>query len=162
MKRKNHLIVAMLFVTVFTLSACSQKGKTVDYTSVSNDTVSWGCDAKEISNALGQKADVTDTTDETNSASVYENCALGDYTGEMTYYFTEDKLALSKWQYRTENIDEAKTAYESLKKLLTEENGDGTETETKDACQWSLEDKNITLNYSDLEDGAQVCVIEYQ
>lgn len=139
----------------------SKKGEPIEYTTVSDNTVSWGCDADTVSDALKQDADSTETKDDCTEY-VYEKCVLGDYTGKMTYYFAADQLTLSRWEYSTKDVEGAQKAYDTLKKQLETENGEGTENDASDICQWQGKDKNITLGYEATNDGGQVYLIEYQ
>lgn len=161
MKQKKYLIVALLFATILTLSACSKKGEPVDYTTTADNAISWGCDIDTVSDVLKQDADSTETKGDCTEY-VYEKCVLGDYTGKMTYYFAADQLTLSRWEYLTKNVESAQKAYASLKKQFNAENGKGTENDTSDICQWQGESKNITLGYTATNEGGQVYLIEYQ
>lgn len=80
----------------------------------------------------------------------------------MTYYFANDQLTLSRWEYLSGDVKGAEKAYYALKKRFTVENGKGIETDTADTCQWEGKDKNITLGYTATEEGGQVYLIEYQ
>lgn len=161
MKQKKSLTLALLLLIFTLLSACSKKGEPIEYTTVSDNTVSWGCDADTVSDALKQDADSTETKDDCTEY-VYEKCVLGDYTGKMTYYFAADQLTLSRWEYSVKDVEGAQKAYDTLKKQLETENGEGTENDTSDICQWQGKDKNITLGYEATNDGGQVYLIEYQ
>lgn len=168
--KKESIVIGILSLTLLFTSACSGNRQNhttekeihpVNYTTTSGSSISWGCDVDTVSDTLKYEADSTETKDGC-TGYIYKECVLENYTGEMTYYFAENQLALSRWEYLSNDLKDARKAYSELKKQLTEENGKGTETDTSDTCQWESKNRNITLGYAATKEGGQVYLIEYQ
>ena len=154
MKNKYHkLIITMFTVITITLSACGSTQ--VDYTTANKNT-----DEKTLTAQVSAEPDSIETDENGMKMVTYDKSVYGDYTGKMVYYFLEDKLMMSRWEISYDDEKKMKKTYQDLCSLNEKEYGKGTESEEKTSCNWSLDEKDITVGYNSGDDGCSVYILE--
>lgn len=116
----------------------------VPYTEVSN-----GTSKEDLIDKLGGKADEKKNEDGLVSYS-YTKSKYLDYEGTMTYYLSEDTVAFSRWEYKAENEEAGKNAYDAILSDLKNKYKEGIQTtdNTGATTVWNTGTKNITLVYT--------------
>ena len=143
-KKNLALFLSILCLTSSLFIGCSTKPVEINYTEVSNHTTK-----KELIKQLGGKADKKEEKDGLVSYS-YTKSKYLDYEGTMTYYLSDDVVTFSRWEYKTNDKDECKKAYNAILSELEKKNKKGTQTKDKTSVTtiWNIDQKTTTLVYT--------------
>lgn len=149
LKKFHHFFVSLLciaFVLLFTASC--KEAKEVNYTEVPK-----GADKETVIKQLGGKANKVEDQDGME-AYQYTNSVYFGYHGTMTYYFSEDAVAFSKWEYSNDDKDELDNAAKDILKNLEKEYGTGEKTEDTTGTMeiWTLDSKKVNFVYNHTDD----------
>lgn len=152
MKQKSKFL-SILALSLALLSACNSS-KAITYT-----TPEKGISQEELTKQVDMEPSKIENQDDAEMY-VYNECNYYDYTGEMTYYFAQDMLSLSRWESIAESEQAGKDMYQNILNKIKEENGEGTLSEDGNSCVWDTDKKTITLGYVHDEEGYKVYVLE--
>lgn len=152
MKQKNKILSVLLLCILFLVS-CHSKGN------ISYAPPQKGISQKELKKQLDSKPSTVEKQDGME-LYIYDNCNFHNYTGKMTYYFTQDKLVLSRWESIAESDEVGDKMYQDILKSIIKEEGEGTESEDKTSYSWNAEKKKITLGYMKDQEGYKVYCLE--
>lgn len=132
---------------LFSITSCGQ-AKEVPYTEIQK-----GTDKETVIEQLGGKANKVEDEDGIE-AYQYTNSVYLDYHGKMTYYFSEDVLAFSKWEYTNDDKDELEKVAKDILKNLEKEYGTGEKTEDTTGTMeiWTLDSKTVNYVYNHTDD----------
>lgn len=157
MKKKIRIpiIIALVVVAVILTVVLLPKHK-VDYKTAEKNTTQTSMEKN-----IGSEPD---ETKEENGMTIntYDYSTYMDYTGKMDYYYLEDKLMMSRWETECDDGEEMKSTYEAICANVTKELGEGTQSDTKDAYIWATDEKDVTVGYTNTEDGKFVYMVENQ
>lgn len=147
-------LTTLLIVCCLLFAGCSKAPKEVDYYIAEKNAT-----ADDLVESIGSEPSKIETQDDAEMY-VYNECNYYDYTGEMTYYFAQDMLSLSRWESIAESEQAGKDMYQNILNKIKEENGEGTLSEDGNSCVWDTDKKTITLGYVHDEEGYKVYVLE--
>jgi len=98
----------------------------------------------EMEQTIGSRPD---ETREENGMTIntYYNSIYMDYTGNMDYYYLDNKLVMSRWEMECDDREYMREAYQAICKNVAKDMGDG-KTDTKQQCTlWNEEEKDVTV-----------------
>lgn len=157
MKKKIRIpIIIVLVVVAVILTVVLLPKHKVDYKTAEKNTTQTSMEKN-----IGSEPD---ETKEENGMTIntYDYSTYMDYTGKMDYYYLEDKLMMSRWETECDDGEEMKSTYEAICANVTKELGEGTQNDTKDSYIWTTDEKDVTVGYTNTEDGKFVYMVENQ
>ena len=157
MKKKIIIPISICVVALFVVAAILLFPKNkVDYATSEKNT-----SQETMEKTIGSEPD---ETKEENGMTIntYDYSTYMDYTGKMDYYYLEDKLMMSRWETECDDGEEMKSTYEAICANVTKDLGEGTQSDTKDSYIWTTDEKDVTVGYTNTEDGKFVYMVENQ
>ena len=157
MKKKIIIPISICVVVLCVVAAILLFPKhKVDY-----HTADKGTTTSQMEETIGSKPDST-TEENGMTINTYDNSIYMDYTGKMDYYYLEDKLMMSRWETECDDGEEMKSIYEDICANVSKEFGEGTQSDSKDSYTWTTDAKDVTVGYTNTDDGKFVYMVENQ